>query len=251
MKNLERARALAEKGLKYFQEGLFELAYPTRCVHCEEFGELLCDDCRASLKWIDQRFACPACGSPYGFLTCTECDDDLFCRGVIASFIFSGQAARMAASLKDEHELRLAPIIAAAMLCALEEASVWEAKDGGARIDLSQIDGISFVPATKEAQLRRGFDHMELVADELSAMTHIPVIDVLCRTSAKDQRELGKREREQNLKGSVCVVGDVWDLNILLIDDVLTTGASIRECSKCLLERGAKSVTAAVLARVF
>ena len=162
-----------------------ELLAPTRCVVCEKPGQLLCDECREKLPWISQQWACPNCGAPYGRLVCSECADkkkrpvQWESRSVICAMGFKGPPARLILTLKDGHELRLAPVIAAAILCALEEASVWNARDGTSRFDSSKIDGVCFIPATAEAYARRGFDHMELVAQSFCQLTGLPLYDVL------------------------------------------------------------------------
>ena len=232
-------------------DAALELLYPTRCVLCEQPGKLLCDECRAELPWIEQRLACSVCGAPFGTATCTECKGGWETRATVCAMGFAGAPARMVSCLKDLHELRLAPVMAAAMVCALEEASAWEASDGYPRFDAQATDAICFVPATAEAYRRRGFDHMELVSKSLSRELGIPVADVLVRVSAQDQRELGREDREQNLAGTVWVNQDVSGLNLLLVDDVITTGASVREAARALLTRGAASVTACSLARVW
>ena len=96
-------------------DALAETLWPTRCVGCDQPGELLCEECRAGLPWIEQHLACPSCGAPYGFLTCTECDGSWLPRATVAALGFHGAPARMVTCLKDAHELRLAPVIAAAM----------------------------------------------------------------------------------------------------------------------------------------
>lgn len=230
---------------------LAELVWPTRCVGCDQPGELLCDECRAALPWIEQRLACPVCGAPYGFLTCTECDGTWPTRAAVAATGFHGTPARLVAALKDAHELRLTPVMAAAMLTALDEASAWPAPDGAPRFDPDAVDGVCFVPATAAAYARRGFDHMELVARALANAADLPLADVLVRAASRDQRELGRRERAANLSGTMRVVGDVAGGRLLLLDDVATTGASIAEATRALLARGAASVTAYVFARVW
>lgn len=240
------------RGSSALREGLEELAWPTRCVGCDEPGELLCEACRSELAWIGQRWACPNCGAPYGWLTCTQCEGEWETRCVVCALGFDRVSSQMVACLKDAHELRLAPINAAAMACALEEAAGWPAPDGGgARFDAGAVDAICFVPATARAYARRGFDHMELVSRELSALLGIPLADVLVRESGLDQRLLGREQRARNLSGSIDVVDDVSGLGILLADDVVTTGASMREAARALLARGAASVTGCALARVW
>lgn len=232
-------------------DAALELLYPTRCVGCEMPGELICDECREALPWIEQRCACPVCGAAFGDMTCTGCEGDWEPRATVAALGFSGTAARMATCLKDYHELRLAPVNAAAMLVALQEAAFWPARDGRPRFDAGNVDAVCFVPATAEAYARRGYDHMELTARELAAMLGLPLADVLARDAASDQRDLGRSGRAANLAGTMRVVDDVWGLRLLLVDDVVTTGASMREATRALLARGAAEATACSLIRVW
>lgn len=275
-------------------ERLAEVAWPTRCLGCDRPGELICDDCRRSLPWIEQRLACPVCGTPFGRLTCSGCRrgmestsraarqkdsapaldpqqagawSDGSCEGMsaqearlartwparatICALSLEGAPARMVTGLKDAHELRLAPVMAAAMACALDEASSWPARDGAARFDLAEIDALCFVPATAQAYARRGFDHMELIARSLSATMGIPYADLLVREQARDQRSLGREQRGENLARSLAVVGDVVGLDILLADDVVTTGSSMAAATHALLARGASSVVACSFARAW
>ena len=108
-----------------------------------------------------------------------------------------------------------------------------------------------FVPATPAAYARRGFDHMEGVSRSLSGMLGLPLADVLARPEARDQRRLGREERLANAASSTRVVGDVTGCSLLLVDDVVTTGASVRACARDLLAHGAESVTACALARTW
>ena len=228
-----------------------ELLWPTRCIGCEYPDELLCERCRAALPWICQRWACPECGAPYGWLTCTECAHEWEPRATVCAFSFEGVAARLAPTLKDHHELRLAPVIAAAMATALDEAASWPARDGRPRFDPAHIDAISFVPATAAAYRRRGFDHMELVSRALAAELDLPLADVLVRPLALDQRGLTREERAANAEGPIRSLEDLSDHRILLVDDVITTGSSMRAATRALLDAGAAEVTASALCRVW
>lgn len=228
-----------------------ELLWPTRCVSCDMPGELLCEDCRQQLPWIAQRWACPVCGAPFGWLTCTACEGAWEARATVCALGFNQTSSQMVACLKDRSELRLAGINAAAMATALDEASSWPALDGKARFDPGGVDALCFVPATAKAYARRGFDHMELVSKELSALLGIPLFDVLVRARSRDQRDLNKSERSSNISGTVRTIDDVRGMRLLLADDVITTGASMNESVRALLSRGAQSVTCCALARVW
>ena len=214
-------------------------------------GELLCDECRASLPWVNQRWACPVCGAPYGWLTCTCCEEEWEARTTICALSFGRTASQMVACLKDRSELRLAGVNAAAMATALDEASAYPAKDGEPRFSVNAIDAVCFVPATAAAYVRRGFDHMELVSRELCGELDLPLADVLVRARGVDQRKLGREERSSNLVGTMEVAEDISGLRLLLLDDVVTTGASLREATRTLLDRGAQNVTCCALTRVW
>lgn len=172
-------------------------------------------------------------------------------RSTICGLTFEGPAAAMPALLKDAHELRIARVMAAAMACSLDEASQWLAADHRERFCVDALDMLCFVPATARAFARRGFDHMELVSQALSALIGIPMVDMLMRVQAKDQRELDRRERAANAFGTMKVIGDVVGARVLVVDDVLTTGASLCEAARSLLAAGADSVTGCAFARVW
>lgn len=236
-------------------EALLELAWPTRCVRCDAPGELLCETCRAELGWVSQRWACPTCGAPFGWVTCTECSapagEPWETRACVCALPLAGAARSLVVAYKDAGERRLAPVIAAAMATALDEASAWPAPDGAARFCASELDAVCFVPATSRAFRRRGFDHMEPVARSLAAHLGLPLCDALARPEARDQRRLGRAARAENARGATEAVCDVSGLALLLVDDVVTTGASLRAGAQALLARGAESVTGCALARTW
>lgn len=222
-----------------------EFLYPTRCVGCDASSTLLCDSCQKILPWIDQKWACPVCGAPYGWLVCTECKKDWASSTCISAFRYAGPAAKLITCYKDHFEGRLIPVLVAALLGALEEAQNLE------RLYLSAFDAITFIPASASAYARRGFDHMEYIARLLAQETSTALADVLIHHHTKDQRKFGREDRIANVAGAFEAITDVSGAHILLIDDVITTGASIREATQALLKRGAAQVACASIARTF
>ncbi|MGQ9856120.1 MAG: ComF family protein [Fervidobacterium sp.] len=97
-------------------------------------------------------------------------------------------------------------------------------------------DGIVYIPATKSAKNRRGYDHMYLIAKALSKETGIPVLKVLRAVRETDQ--LQTTDRAEAVKGKFELVDNseqnIADKSIILIDDVLTTGSTIKEAIKIL-----------------
>ena len=92
---------------------------------------------------------------------------------------------------------------------------------------------------------------MAEVAACLSALTGVPLADALFRRSATDQRSLGREERAANVAGTFSCAQDVSGCSLLLVDDVITTGASVREAARALLGAGATGVWAVSVARTW
>ena len=245
--------------------GFAEVLWPTRCVGCDAMGELLCEKCRSQLWEIDQGLACPRCGAPFGRLVCTECscrlrgdadDEGSGPEGELNEFaelIASLDALRSYAMLewphdrmvrayKDAGERRLAGLIADGMARAARAA--WPG-------ELARLGSIAFVPCTPQAFSRRGFDHMEVVACELAVRLSIPLDDVLARRAPKDQRGLGRKARACNASGSFAVLRALDGAHVLLIDDVLTTGATMAQAARALKACGAAKVFGLTFARAW
>lgn len=110
------------------------------------------------------------------------------------------------------------------------------------------------VPLHISREKHRGFNQAELIARTVGAILTLPLqTDVMIRTrSTKPQTGThSKKDRESNLKGAFQVINPaaIEDKNILLVDDVITSGATISEATATLKDSGAKKVIAFVLAR--
>lgn len=119
---------------------------------------------------------------------------------------------------------------------------------------LPAFDCIVYVPMTASASARRGYNQTKLLAKALSKRTGIPVIyDAVEKVKdTKAQKRLSRRERESNLSGSFRVrkPEEIRDKTVLIVDDVLTTGATVDAMTKRLLQAGAKKTYVAVIASV-
>jgi len=220
-------------------EGLAELLFPTRCAGCEMPGAVLCDACREALPRIARPGACPRCGAPYGHLTCTECwSREWTFEAAVALGEFEAPLARAVALHKDAGERRLALVFGT--LLAEEVAALWP----------GWAQGVAYVPATRAALRRRGFDHGRAIAASLATALEVPLLDALARTEALDQRSLGRAARAANAAGSFSARG-VVPARVLLCDDVFTTGATMDAAAGALLDVGAEAVRAAAIARAW
>lgn len=120
---------------------------------------------------------------------------------------------------------------------------------------IGQFDLIVPVPLHRRRLAARGFNQSALIASKLAKLLSIPTdLDSLQRVKNIDpQVGMERDERIKNVKGAFAVlpkrVQKISDRNILLIDDVLTTGATVNECSKVLIKFGAESVRVLTIAR--
>ena len=248
-------------------EALAETLYPTRCVHCDEPGVLLCEKCKEELTIIDPNYACIACGAPFGFLACTECsrsatkfaEDEIpvLCPGedfeptplfpfheVRGFYVYEDCAKSILTSYKDAGELRLEEIIGQGIY-----AAACNLKD--------KPDAVTRIPANPKHVKARGYDHMKSISKFCANKLNMPMLDILDNASKKrgllDQRELSAKQRQQNKSGSFVIKEYKTQLpeHILLIDDVMTTGATLSAAANALLAAGAKCVDVAVFARVW
>lgn len=225
--------------MHHLLEALVELVAPTRCAGCELPGELFCSECERLSASIEASYRCPRCGAPFGWLVCTECWATEFAfEAAVALGELSGPLARAVVLNKDSGERRLGGVLGG--LLGSSVAACWP----------RWADAVTWVPSTDSAIRRRGFDHaMQLsipVAEHLSA----PAFPLLRRRNARDQRELGRRERAANSIGTFEASASC-EGSVLLVDDVMTTGATLDAAARALLEAGAGSVRVAVLARAW
>ena len=122
------------------------------------------------------------------------------------------------------------------------------------RQDFTQhIDLIVPVPIHWRRRFGRGFNQSELIAEHLGRFLRLPVTKRNLRRirHTKPQTKLSRSERLKNPRGAFRVrrPGDVKGKNVLLVDDVMTTGGTMTECARELRKADAKAVYAAVAAR--
>lgn len=227
---------------------LLETLSPTRCIGCERPGTLLCPDCAARLVRIDPETACPRCGAPFGRLVCTECHDASDLDWCVAATVYAPPAPAIVRGYKDAGERRLAGLIAGYMAGAFRDAVPY-APDG--LLDAPSSAALAFVPATRAAYRRRGFDHMEEVARLLAPQLGLPLLDVLAKRGSADQRRLGRVARAERSRGVYEVVAPVAGMDVVLADDVSTTGATLAAAAQALRDAGARRVVGLVFARVW
>jgi len=211
-----------------------DLALPASCAGCGEEGDALCRECRTAL---DIRLGAEP-GVPVGLPA--EIPAPLLQLEWCAPF--TGVTRRALHALKYDGERRLAPLMGAAM------ARRWT-RAGAAG------DALVAVPASPDRVRDRGYDQAALIAAEAGRRLRLPVIDVLERTRATTaQFDLDRSARATNLVDAFRVRrdapdSDVRDRWLVLVDDVVTTGATLAACAAALVQAGALAVSAIAVAR--
>lgn len=121
-------------------------------------------------------------------------------------------------------------------------------------IDFTSCDLVIPVPLHRARHRERGFNQSEILAEGISEETKIPLAkDILKRRkNTKDQTYLNARQRTENVRDAFAVTkpGRVDGKNVILVDDVMTTGATLNECARMLQKAGAGRIVAATLAVV-
>lgn len=249
MENISLAKERLAKAAALAKEAALESLWPTRCAVCDEPGTLLCDSCRANLPYIDWWRACAACGAPFGHVQCTECNPVMLnaanrsefpFASAASALVYSTAARRIVSAYKDHGERRLAQTMADLM--APYVSPEWRAT----------ACAVTFVPATAAACRNRGFDHAELLAEEVAQRLNLPCIAAFNRPKSHDQRKLSRHERLENLEGRISVTSGVTPPHCLIVvDDVLTTGATLSAAASALQSAGTETVYALTLARTW
>lgn len=230
-------------------QSTLDLVYPPDCPVCEaalnrdtnQPTRFVCASCSENIERFEPPW-CEACGLPVpeGIDLCARCGQmSLPFAKARAVGPYGDPLARLIQLYKFHGERALAADLGQ----LLAERVLDEAMD-------SEVDAITYVPMTRRARRERGFNHVERLARELSTHINRPVVPALEKTrETRPQVELPERERLGNLRGALASTQPLaWD-GMLLVDDVFTTGATIRECSQTLVDAGVERVLVATLAR--
>ena len=210
-----------------FPEAILDLLYPPKCPFCGkllEKGQLLCPECQNGLPWLTGTVGERKIELTGGCVSVAEYDERVK-KGVHA-FKFHGRSARSVA-----YGLLIAQCV----------------KDHDLTADL-----VSWPPLSKKRLRERGYDQARLLAEKVGKELGLPVVRTLQKEHRPAQSGLDGREaRRTNLLGAYTAVDAeaFRDKRVLLVDDVLTTGATLSECARTLRLAGAEAVVCTTLAR--
>lgn len=207
---------------------LLDLLFPRRCVFCgaRQDSDLPCPRCQRELPWLVEAEA----ERRMEFVT--------LCASALR---YQGEARRSVLRLKFGRRRgyirTLGPITAQ---CARDHLA-------------GRFDAVSWVPLSPRSLRGRGFDQARLLAEHVAAAFGMEPAALLRKKNGTRRQSAIRDEaaRRANVLGAYSLLPgvEVKGKRVLLVDDVLTTGATLSECARVLLTAGCKSVVAVTLAR--
>lgn len=206
-----------------FIKKIFALFYPEHCIACgelrEESNSPFCISCMEKLKPSRHVRTISACGN------------DIKC---ISAFTYEGNIRKAICDFKFEGQRNFADFFAESISeCVLQD-------DG-----IEEFDYITSVPLSKERLKERGYNQAELVAKRVGKILGLEYLETLNKLrNNKTQHTLSKEERAENVKGVYSVRSgvDFENKKIALCDDIVTTGNTLAECIKILVDAGVAKV---------
>lgn len=218
-----------------------DFLFPQWCVGCGKEGKFICDSCRRSLPRVMPPL-CPKCGKPQssGTLcpTCVSWQAEI--DGIRSPFRFDGVMRQAIHQLKYRN------------LRALAEPMAKLLNDYLATYPIPG-EVLVPVPLHRKRLRERGYNQSSLLAKELGKLADLPVVDnclIRQKHAPPQTRSSTVEERRSNVAGAfVCRDHRLQDKQVLLIDDVSTSGATLDACAAALKAIGATSVWGLVLAR--
>ncbi|MCK9420435.1 MAG: ComF family protein [Nitrospirae bacterium] len=238
--------------MRFFRR-ILDVILPTSCSFCNDpVGDsnipFFCSACWADFTLIHGP-VCPCCGRPFDSPeTLTHSPEHVCheCRREPPQFDQALSVGYFEGSLREAvHQFKYRP-------CRTLGSPLGEWMAANVRL-VMDIDLVMPVPLHVSRLKERGFNQALLLAHRMSEAHHIPFsCDNLCRTRpTRPQVELSGVERIRNVAGAFALRQPevVADRNVVLIDDVFTTGATMNECASVLKQAGAAHVTAFTLAR--
>ncbi|KAF0134209.1 MAG: ComFC [Candidatus Saganbacteria bacterium] len=204
-----------------FLKSILDLVFPPRCEVClSPNDKVICGGCAQKISFL----------KPSAFIHSVGEYD-----GVLKTAILK---------FKFKNKTGLAEPLGAFMVKYLSQ-----------NLDMNKVDFIVPVPLHSKKFLERGFNQSELLSHAISKHYNLPTVSgLLFRVKETNpQFELPRNERIKNVKGAFEVRGAnlLRDRNILLVDDIYTTGSTVSECTKILKTNGAKNVHVLTLSRAY
>ena len=237
-----RAEGLASAALGLLSRltgSALDLLYPPTCAVCRQEGRFVCEGCEPELPKLLAPY-CIRCASPGREVYCRRCTaTPPHFDGVTAPYVHRGPVRDLVHNLKYNNVRTSAPELGRLMAGRLATLNL-------------QADVLAPVPLHKRRERDRGYNQSLLLARSVSEATGIPLEERLLtrtRDTAPQVTMKSPEERRRNIEDAFECASELKGANLLLIDDVVTTGGTMSACAKPLKSAGAESVWGLALAR--
>ncbi len=225
-------------------QAMLDLIYPPRCVveACGAPGHWLCPRCTGAIAALPHP-RCAWCGAPRDAVDgCPDCGGEPppFERATAAG-VYAPPLRDAIRALKYRHVRPVAPVLG-----RLAAAAHRAAADAAAPRAV-----VVPIPSHPRRAAERAIDHTRLLADAVGTALALPVrTDLVVRTRhTRPQVGLTRSERRANVDGAFAVAGAQGPQSVILVDDVMTTGATARACAAALRGAGVAHVAVCTVAR--
>lgn len=227
---------------------LYNSLFPSeiKCIVCgkdlqkDEIMDI-CPDCLKSIKFNNGK-RCLRCGKNLwaGSVYCNSCKKSVrFFKNASAPLLYEKPISSMIRRFKYDGKHYLAKPFAKILTYEYAQSKY-------------EVDLVLPIPMFYKREKERGYNHAKLLAKEFCKLTSLPLDtkNFVRIINTNQQAKLSKDEREKNMHNAFRVIdsGLVKNKKILLIDDIITTGATIDECARVLYECGASEVNALAIA---
>jgi len=229
---------------------VLDVLFPKVCINCKREGTYICGKCSIFISEAIQ--ICPNCyNSSFSGETHQNCIKKYGLDGLVSMWDYEGLVKRLI------HNVKYGGLTHIIDEC-VENSFKLIARDINifhSFLSFLSSDNtyITYVPMYLKREKERGFNQAELIARELAKKSETRSLSLLEKlVDTEDQARLEKKERLGNVKNSFkfCIKPGLTQIkHVLLVDDVFTTGATMRECCKVLKRAGIKKVWGFVLAR--
>ena len=232
---------MTEVSVSDYVQTALDFLLPHMCLLCETetTDGLVCNNCLDYLPVVTSPI-CQRCGRPIKRgITCRLCKRVSILDHGRAWMLFIPPSDKVIHHFKYRGKTKLAQLLGRAMATLIRTDHI-----------LKRADVVMPVPLFWWKQLRRGYNQATLLAHVISQETDINEQPALRRVrNTRTQTRLSESERQDNVRNAFTIEEDGFDnKNILLVDDVLTTGATIQECARMLKNAGAREVYSCVAA---
>ncbi len=230
--------------VRFLLKSLADFVYPPICYGCDtEIDEgLVCEGCRLAL-FTHELAVCPKCGRPCTRTaeTCGQCKEKFSLSRVRALGLYVPPFDKLVQAFKYSGKTKVGELLGRALAALVQQDEL-----------LSAADVVCPIPLHSSRLRERGFNQSLLLTAAISMDTRIPLVE--CLTRPKNTRtqalKTNPEARRKNLAGAFRFRpdADVEGKTVLLVDDVMTTGATLDQAAQELLKGGATSVLGAVVA---